>query len=275
MSLERTLKPDRNLTGALVPLSMLPIFGITSFVFGIQTGMYTLSVLAGIFALFYLLTFFRTGNYPHLFVFTYCVFTALILVWLGNQAGMGAAKTEILEFSLAYFSGLLFFGAIIIYLVLTRKLKWRGREIFELAGEQVEETNNGYTHRPRPVGKMDFSPEEIRGFARFVARSLIALPYSTSRNITLVPVKMGDEYSRLLGLSGDYREATWVSFDFDGEVSVHISQKDYLDYRQPLSFDQLCVSFGQVFIDFFELYKIGAGERVIDRMDDLKIAVFS
>ena len=30
MSLVRKLKPDRNITGALVPLSMLPIFGFTS-----------------------------------------------------------------------------------------------------------------------------------------------------------------------------------------------------------------------------------------------------
>jgi hypothetical protein len=61
----------------------------------------------------------------------------------------------------------------------------------------------------------------------------------------------------------------------DSEVSVHIAQKVYLDYRQPLSFDQLCTSLGQVFIDFFELYKKGEGLRVIDRMDDIKIPVFS
>ena len=86
---------------------------------------------------------------------------------------------------------------------------------------------------------------------------------------------MGDEFGRVLGLSGDFREDTWVKFDVDGDVSVHIAQKDYLDYREPLDFDQLCTSFGQVFLDFFELYKKGEGVRVIDRLDNLQIAVLS
>ncbi len=275
MSLERYLKPDRNITGPLIPLSMLLIFGITTLVFGIQIGLYTLAIFMWAFGLFYLLTFSRTGNFPQLFVFFYGVFGGIILAVLGNQISVAPSRVEMAEIKLAYITGMIFFGFILIYLVANRKLKWRGREIFELAGEQVEESNNGYTSRPRPVGKLDYSPKEMKGFARFAARNLIALPYITSKNITLVLVKMGDEYGRVLGLSGDYREASWVNFDMDGEVSVHISQKDYLDYRQPLSFDQLCNSLGQVFIDFYELYKIGEGERVIDRMDDLKIAVFS
>jgi hypothetical protein len=42
-----------------------------------------------------------------------------------------------------------------------------------------------------------------------------------------------------------------------------------------LAFDQLCTSLGQLFIEFFELYKKGEGIRVIDRMDDLKLPVLS
>jgi hypothetical protein len=179
------------------------------------------------------------------------------------------------EFALAYYSGMVFFGLVLVYLLVTRKFKWRGREIFELAAESIEETGNGYTSRPKPVGKLDYSLQQLHAFARFCARHLIALPYITSKNITLVPIKMGEEYGRVLGLSGDYRDASWVNFDVDGEVSVHISQKDYLDYREPLAFDQLCASFGQVYIDFFEAHKKGEGIRVVDRMDDLKLGFFS
>ena len=35
---------------------------------------------------------------------------------------------------------------------------------------------------------------------------------------------------------------------------ITISHKDYLDYREPLAFDALCDSLGQVFIDFLELF---------------------
>jgi hypothetical protein len=273
MSLVRKLKPDRNITGPLVPLSMIPIFGLTTLIFGIPIGMYTLTVMMGLFAIFYLYVFIRTRNITRLVIFAECIF--LDFMFIVAAGDIMANPFNNVEFGLAYFSGLAFFGMVLIYLALTRKFKWRGREIFELAAEPVEETGNGYTSRPRPVGKVDYSLEHIHEFARFCSRHLIALPYITSKNITLVPIKMGEEYGRLLGLSGDYRDSSWINFDVAGEVSVHISQKDYLDYREPLAFDQLCTSLGQVFIDFFEAYKKGEGVRAIDRMDDLKLGFLS
>lgn len=275
MSPIRTLKPDQNITGALIPLSILPIFGIVTLLFNLQAGLYTVAIFSWVFAFFFLLVFARTGNYPHLFIFLWSVILGLLIGILASRIDAGADSQEMVEFKVAYLASLLFFGIIILSLALTRQLKWRGREIFELAGEQVGETSGGYTNRPRPVGRMDYTPEQIHDFARFLARNLIALPFTNSKNITLVLIKMGEEYGRLLGLSGDYREATWVNFDMEGEVSVHIAQKDYLDYREPLSFDPLCKAMGQVFIDFFELYKIGEGTRAIDRMNDLKIAFLS
>jgi hypothetical protein len=153
MSLVRKLKPDRNITGALIPLSMLPIFGLASLIFGIPAGLLILAVMIGLFLLYYLYLFIRTGNAPQL------VFTAE--------------------------------GAFLIYMFITASGKF---------------TNN---------------------------------------------------------------------FALDGEVSVHIARKDYLDYRQPLAFDQLCNSLGTLFVDFFELYTRGEGVRVINRLDDLRIGIFS
>jgi len=273
MYIVRKLKPDRNITGALVPISMLPIFGLTSLIFSVNIGMYTLAAMLCLFSIFYLYTFIRTGNRAQLVPSAEGAFlTYMFIVIATNNVSDTFNRVE---FALAYFTGLIFFGILLIYLVLTRKAKWRGREIFELTAELIEDTGNGYTARPRPVGRVEYSLQEMHTFARFCACHLIALPYITSKNITLVPVKMGDEFGRLLGLIGDYRDATWVNFDINGEVSVHIAQKDYLDYREPLAFDQLCTSFGQVFIDFFDLFTKGEGVRVIDRMDDLKINVFS
>ena len=273
MSLIRKLKPDRNITGPLIPLTMILIWGISLLIWGVPTSFIIVAVLVGIYSLFCLIVFARTGNYAQLVIFLNSVFVTAVLAWFTKY--FDASWVERLQFRLAYLSGLAFFGFVLLYLLLTRKLKWRGREIFELAAEAVEETGNGYTSRPRPVGKVEYSPQQMRSFARFCARHLIALPYYTSKNITLVPVKMGEEFGRVLGLSGDYRDASWVNFDVNGDVAVHIAHKDYLDYREPLAFDQLCTSLGQVFIDFFELYNKGEGVCVIDRMDDLKIGVFS
>lgn len=280
MSLIRTLKPDRSIVGAIIPLSILPIFGIISLIFGLFAGLLATAICVGLFGVFYLVVFLRTQNGFMLVITADCAFLVYMLVVLSagfrDTAGIFIQNPfKRTEFAVAYFSGLIFFGFVILYLTLTRKLKWRGREIFELAAEPVVETGNGYTARPRPVGKVEYSLHQMRGFARFCSRHLIALPYITSKNITLVPIKMGDEFARLLGLMGDYRDATWVNFEVNGEVSVHIAQNDYLDYREPLAFDQLCNSFGQVFIDFFELFNQGEGVRAVDRMDDLKIGVLS
>jgi hypothetical protein len=273
MTLVRKLKPDRNITGVVVSLSILPIFGLTTLVFSPSTGFYTLAGLVALFSIFYLYTFIRVRNAAQLVPALEAAFISYMCVVIATENVSGAFDRG--EFALAYFSGLIFLGVLLIYVLLTRKAKWRGREIFELAAESVEEAGNGYTSRPRPVGRVEYSPQQMHSFARFCARHLIAVPYVTSKNITLVLVKMGDEFGRLLGLLGDYRDATWINFDVTGEVSVHIAQKDYLDYREPLAFDPLCNAFGQVFIDFFELFNKGEGVRAVDRMDDLKIGLFS
>lgn len=273
MSLVRKLKPDTNITGAAVPLSMLPLFGIISLIFGLPVGMRALMAMIAVFALFYLIVFFRTGNTPQLFVALYAIFLCGMVFVGETYFDQQSHRNQ--TYGLAYFSGVFFFGAGMLYLLLTRQIKWRGREILELAAEPVEENGDGYTARPRPVGRVEYTREQIRGFARFLSRYLIALPYESAKNITLVPVKMGEEYGRILGLSGDYRDATWVNFDLNGEVSVHIAREDYLDYCEPLAFDALCTSLGQIFIEFFELYSKGEGVRIIDRLNDLKLSVFS
>jgi len=86
---------------------------------------------------------------------------------------------------------------------------------------------------------------------------------------------MGDEYTFMFRASGGYPDTTWINFDFEGDVSVHISQKDYLDYRESLAFDQLCESLGRLFIEFAEMHQRGEGVRIIDRLDALKLSYFS
>ena len=273
MSLVRKLNPDRNITGAVIPLSMIPIFGVAAIVFGLQVAFYVLAGMMWIAALYFLYVFIRTGNIPHLVLCAEGVFFGVMFTVFEPTLGLNSADSQ--TYKAAYISGVAFFGFLVIALLVTRRLKWRGREVFELAAVEVDETGDGYTARPRPVGKVEYSPEQLRGFARFLARHLVALPYYDEHNITLTPIKMGDEYGRLLGLSGDYRDATWVNFDQDGEVSVHIAHRDYLDYREPLRFDLLCAAMGQLFIDFLELYSKGEGVRIIDRMDDLRLSVLS
>lgn len=268
MSQERNLRPDRSITGAIIPLSILPIFGIVALIFGLKIGLITLGGLLGAISIFYAYVLARTGNPAQLVFMAEGGFLGALFILLGLD------RIASKDFRVAYIATMIFFAVIIIVLAVTRRSQWRGREIFELAAETVDETGNGYTARPRPLGKVEFSSQQIRSFARFCARHLIALPYFSTHEITLVPIKMGDEIVRMLGFKGDYRQASWVSFSQTGDVSVHISQDDYLQYREPLSFDKLCASFGKLFTDFLELHGNGEGRRVINRLDDIKLGIF-
>jgi hypothetical protein len=160
-------------------------------------------------------------------------------------------------------------------LTATKKIKWRGREVLELAAAPVDDAGNGYTSRPLPAGKTEFSQRQIMEFAEFARRNLIAVSYVGKDKVVFVPVMMGTEFGFILGLKSDYTDETWVSFDFEGNVTVNISHRDYLNYKEALSFDQLCSSLGNLFIEFIEMYLRGEGVRIIDRMDSVGIGVFS
>lgn len=83
-------------------------------------------------------------------------------------------------------------------------------------------------------------------------------------------------YAYLYGLSvPDYKDQTWVAFDFDGNVSAQISREDYLDYREELSLDELCDSIGRLFIDMLEQFKGGEGGQILDRLNSLGISPVS
>ena len=53
---------------------------------------------------------------------------------------------------------------------------------------------DGFTDRPRPAGRTDYSRGKLIRFARFLSSNLIAMPYFGENRIVLVPVKMGDEF---------------------------------------------------------------------------------
>jgi hypothetical protein len=73
----------------------------------------------------------------------------------------------------------------------------------------------------------------------------------------------------------NFIEKTWVSFDEEGQVSVHISRETYLSFRENLALDQLCNNLGNLFIDFLEDYRKGEGVRIIDKMKSVKTDFFA
>lgn len=134
---------------------------------------------------------------------------------------------------------MLIFGPLGFYWTFSRKTKWRYREILELAAVPVEDITNGYTSRPKPTGKAEYTPFEITGFANFLKKNLVFIPYF-EKDRTVLSLAM--TFKHRMGLRKDYSDFTYVIFDNEGNVSVHIAKQDYLKYQHQLSFDQLCDS---------------------------------
>ncbi|HEY5731938.1 MAG TPA: hypothetical protein VIS72_17965 [Anaerolineales bacterium] len=266
------LKPDRNFFyPILLPFAYLLVASLIGAIWGAEMFFNALTVLFWCYALYSLLTYVRTLNagflVPMFFQISVGFLTLSMPITMHNPANKG--WTAFLIFAE------LFFMIWVIMLAVNRKIKWRGREILELAAAPVEQIGNGYTPRPLPSGRTEFTQRQIEEFADFARRNLIAVTYFGKDKIVFVPVVMGRETGFILGLKSDYTDETWVAFDNGGNVSVNISHRDYLEYKESLAFDQLCASLGDLFVDFIEMYNRGEGVRVIDRLNAVGVSIFS
>lgn len=264
------LKPDRSITGLLPAFSALIIAALLGILFDIVVATTFLAFAFWAYAIYTFIAFLRTRNANFIVPALY-QFIAGFVLW-GLEPNMGRSGSMATKFALLL---MVVFLVWLAFLTATKKLKWRGREVLEMAAASVEETGNGYTSRPLPAGKVEFSRQEILDFANFARRNLIAVSYVGKDRVIFVPVMMGREFGFILGLKNDYTDETWISFDFDGNVTVNISHRDYLEFMEALSFDQLCTSLSSLFIDFIQTYQRGEGVRIIDRMDALSVGVFS
>lgn len=266
----RKLKPDRDFTMLLIPFALLVIAAFIGALFELQAAVYFLTLVFWLYALYSFITFLRTKNSGFIIASLYQLFAGLMIFSLpANTRG------QPYPWAIFFGGGMLFFIVWLVILTLTKRIKWRGREVLELAAIPVEDVGNGYTSRPLPAGRTEFTQNQIMEFAEFALENLIAVPYVGKDRVVFVPVPMGKEFGFIMGLKNDYTDETWVAFDFEGNVSVNISHRDYMNYKEALSFDQLCESMGNLFIEFVELFLRGEGVRIIDRMDAVGISYFS
>jgi hypothetical protein len=161
---------------------------------------------------------------------------------------------------------------LMLIFIFQRRLKWRTRETLELAAQPVSEKTNGLTNRPLQAGKVDYTIEELHGFASFIKKNLIAIPVTESERVVFI---LNIPFTRLLSFNNKYTDRTYVSFDYSGNVTVTISQDDYFMYRDQWAFDQLCSSLGNLFIDFMEQYRNGSSALIIHRMNALNLNIIT
>ncbi len=268
MYFERKVKDPSPMYWAIYPVSVFVLGALALLVFGPIVAAVSMAVLILLYGFYALLTFFRTRNYAFLVQVFFLVMEALLIGCIPLLIAGKIEKQVMVIFVVGMYVSMIWLANLAF---VSKKLKWRGRDVFELAAMPIEDTGSGYTPRPRPVGQTQVSRTEMLRYTDFITRNLVAFAYVEDNRVVFVPALSGKEDAYLLGLKKGYQDSSWVAIGYDGNVSVNLTEKDYLEFRQDFDFDQLCQSLGGVFIEFLELSKKGQEQRILDRMNALKL----
>jgi hypothetical protein len=264
------LKRDFRITGFIPAMICLSI-GVLVWIFiGKREGYISFSLFFVLYAGFSFWIYIRTLNQSYLAASIWQLLFGLYIATSSSHPfipGIDPKVTGLLLFLFLASTVCLF------YLVFTRRAKWKGREVFELASMSIESQSDGFTERPHPAGRSEYTRNDLIGFAEYLRKHLVAMPYFEENRIVFVPVKMEDEFGYIFNPEKFRQNRTWIAFDFQGYVTVNVSKKDYLGYKEELSFDQLCENLGKLFIDFMRYYCKGEAERIVYKLNELGLGL--
>ncbi len=152
-----------------------------------------------------------------------------------------------------------------IFVLVSKRINWRYKEILQLAAQPVTGTTDGFTSRPFPAGSADFTRDSALGLARYLEKHVIAFPFiEPDRVVLVIPEYM---WVYMLFLKRNYGKGTYVAFGHNGQVTVRIARNDYHKYEDELTFDQLCVSLGNLFKRFMQWYREGTPEKIMTQLN--------
>ena len=200
----------------------------------------------------------------------YIRYRMMVYLFLGILAGTSTWH------SLSYFffpdkpaiSNLIHILVVVLFIILfwsrlsaQERLVNNARRLFKLASGLINEANGGFTERPYSIGKVDISDAELKGFLNFMEGKFVLKAFVNDKVY---------HFGFSMGVSplvvSDPLKISYVRIDGEGNLSVSISSFDYSQYKEKLSFDQLCQSMAEVFERFIEYYKEGREERIINEI---------
>ncbi|MCU4175240.1 hypothetical protein [Carboxylicivirga sp. N1Y90] len=267
MYFERKLKPAPFPKELLVPITVLPGFLLVLKMVGFSAAYLFLLPLFVVVAIINILTYERTKNIGYLLIvvaMSLMTVMSILVVMYGRAAPKPIMAVIIVMLVMTF--------PFIFYMMFTKRLKWRKREMLELAARHVNEADSGYTDRPFPAGHIDFTRAQLDAFVDFLRVKMIAIPIFENGSFHLV---MNTDYGFVLGFNNSFIDKTHVTIDSEGNVLVHICKGDYLLYREDFSYDKICESMGKTIIDFFEFYHKGEYQRIIDILNNMNLNIIT
>ncbi|MCD4732315.1 MAG: hypothetical protein K8R74_17045 [Bacteroidales bacterium] len=251
MNKKSTIKPS-------LLYSKISIGGILFLIFFILEGkffgtQFTLFIWGGFLVTFGFYYFYKV-NMIHFLVVGTLLGTA---VWHFVLADSMQLPFSDLTFYLHLFIALLSGAILLPKMDRAIRLEISARQLFKLASQQVYEMSHGFTNRPYTGGKTNAERKDILGLARYLAGENIVVFESDPEVIT---------YAFSMNTSplavSQLKKVSYIAFDKEENISIHISERNYRQYKNQLSFDQLCASFATLFKQFLEYYKDGNEERI-------------
>lgn len=219
----------------------------------------TIILVAIMFLVLGIVQWFRYRNwiYPVL-GFLICITTAQVSFIFPNNNAPDFLKVT-------YFIS---FFVIVLFVIINwnsfyshERFEANSRRLFRLASERIYQSDNGYTERPYSGGKVECTKEELLGFARHLQGNYIIRAFFHETGVNLA-----FSMNKSLVVIDEASEVSHIKIGFDGGMSVRISDRDYRDYNEKLSFDKLCASMIDVFSRFLEYYRSGLEQRIVTEL---------
>jgi len=268
MFFERKTKPKNAITFIWFPILVILIWLLTMALAGPGPAFYALGGVYLLVLPYPLMVYLRTHNNGYLAVTGFIFAASLLMISVPPAIADKSSPGLTPIFLVIMYILLLVVG----YLTFNRKLRWRGEEVFELAALPIDEIRDNFTPRPRPAGQVPVTKTEMIRFVEFMTKNLIAFAFREEQRVIFVLTLPGNDLPYILGIKKDYLQDTWVAIDYEGNLTVNITEEDYLLFKMDLDFDQLCQSLGDLFQEFLELSKQGQETRIIDRMNALRLS---
>jgi len=252
----------------------LTILALASIFLGIEIG---LKMMGGIILIYALISigfyYLQTRSYVYLISSSYLLAFGLVLLTMQTQY-TGNHLFVFPPISRLFLIWMVISWIWLFYLMVTNQTRWKGNHILELAAIGIEQSNDAYTERPFPVREIDFTKDEILAMVAYFRKNLICIHYNDGDKVYFVPINNRAAMDLLFRSGFNVIEDTWIAFDPSGMVSVHISRKTYLSYKDNLAFDQLCNNLGNLFIEFMDDYRKGEDVRIMDKLNTVKSDFF-
>ena len=252
----------------------LTILALSSIFLGIEIG---LKMMGGIILIYSLLSigfyYLLTRSYVYLISSSYLLAFGLVLLTMQTQY-TGNHLLVFPPISRLFLIWMVISWIWLFYMMVTSQTRWKGNHILELAAIGIEQSNDAYTERPFPAREIDFTKDEILAMAAYLRKNLICIHYDDADKVYFVPISNSAAMHLLFRSGFNVVEDTWIAFDPSGMVSVHISRKTYLSYKENLAFDQLCNNLGNLFIEFLDDYRKGEDVRIMDKLNTVKSDFF-